>query len=148
MNEGGGRPILEMAHRYARRGLIFHATDLYLRLLRRTPHAQEGREARCRIIEIAVQHEAKGRRYLAASLYKQLLAIPAAMESPSEGEAGAEGRPAERKWFAFVDLREEIDMKQNFERLGRVQRRRMDILRTVNMLKELKGSGVIPYNKR
>jgi len=153
-NLSSARGILELAHRYAQSGKIYQAADMYQRLMRKYPKSPEGQEARRRILEIAKRHEADGRRRLALSLYEKVEAFPDAQESGGKERAPAFEeetiRVVVRKTtkevvggvmaeIPFVDLREDVDMEQNFERLGRVQTSRVDIPRTVSSLKELKG---------
>jgi len=153
-NLSSARRILELAHRYAQSGKIYQAADMYQKLMRKYPKTPEGQEARRRILEIAQRHEADGRRHLALSLYEKVEAFPDAQESGGKERAPALEeetiRVVVRKHtkevvgsamaeIPFVDLREGVDMEQNFERLGRVQTSRVDIPRTVSSLKELKG---------
>ena len=148
-----GRAILEMAHGYARSGLIYQATDLYLRVMRKCP-SQEGQEAKRRLLEIAQQHELSGRRHLALALYEKVAAFPDPQGSGGEKRASAldeetipmargkrqqEAVGGDMAEIPFVDLTEDVDMKQNFDRLGRVQRSQIEIPPAVNSLKKLKG---------
>lgn len=161
--------ILEMAHQYAQRGEIYRATDRYLKLMRAYPNTQEGQEAKEAILKIAERYGADGKRYHALSLYNKLAALAAERsvdggeekipEWDKEAIKAVVRRYTEEIWGAimgdgarktgvdrgamdeapFVDLREEVNVRCNFERLGRVQRRRVDIPRMVKALKELKG---------
>jgi len=160
--------ILEMAHQYAQRGEIYRATDRYLKLMRAYPNTQEGQEAREAILKIAERYGAEGKRYHALSLYNKLAAFAAEKSVVGEEKIpvwdketikAVVRRYTEEIWGAimgegarktgvdrgamdevpFVDLRGEVHVKHNFERLGRVQRSRVDITRAVNALRELKG---------
>ena len=153
-NLSSARHVLELAHRYAQSGKIYQATDMYQRLMQKHPETPEGQEARRRILEIAERHEAGGRRHLALSLYEKVAAFPDAQKSRGKDRVSAlekgtirlaVGKHPEKvaggvmAEIPFIDLTEDVNMKQNFERLGRVQRSRMDIPRTVKSLKKLKG---------
>lgn len=161
------RCVLELAHHYARRREIYRATDLYLKLIREQPGTQEAQEAREAILRIAQRYEAEGKTYSARSLYDKLAALPreapvdttekmamhekeairAVVKSYIEELLGVAMEERARNTHVdrgamdevpFVDLRDEVNVKSNFERLGRVERSHMDIPRTVNALKQLK----------
>src|SRR3972149_7501982 len=153
-NLSSARRILELAHRYAQSGKIYQAADMYQKLMRKYPKTPEGQEARRRILEIAQRHEADGRRHLALSLYEKVEAFPDAQESGGKERAPALEeetiRVVVRKHtkevvgsgmaeIPFVDLREGVDMEQNFERLGRVPTSRGGIPRAGRSLKGLTG---------
>lgn len=163
------RFLLGRAQHFAQRNEIYRATDLYLKLMREQARTQEAREAREAVLRIAKNYEAEGKRYHALSLYNKLEALPAEEPVDVEERVPVWIKEAirtvvnsyaEEVWRAvlgeratriaenqgatdevpFVDLREEVNMKSNFERLGRVHRGRMDVARIVSSLKKLKGA--------
>jgi hypothetical protein len=158
---------VELAHHYAQRREIYRASDLYLKLIREQPGTQEAQEAREAIFRIAQRYEAEGKTYSARSLHDKLAALPreapvdttekmatheqeairAVVKSYIEEFLGVAMEERARNAHAdrgamdevpFVDLTDEVNVKCNFERLGRVERSHMDISRTVNALKQLK----------
>jgi len=164
--------VLKMAQRCMERGQIYQAADMYLRIMRKHPRTPEAQEARRRIVEIAQQHEANGRRYVALSLYEKIAAFPDVEEFLSEkkelppeiiskagksfGEkmlsAGMPGKKKARRSYKrktpgtnretmeevpFVDLTESVNIKQNFVRLGQLERRVADHSETVAALRKL-----------
>ncbi|MFQ5853534.1 MAG: hypothetical protein ACE5JU_23495 [Candidatus Binatia bacterium] len=152
--------ILKLANRCSQRGEIYQATDLYQRLMEKYPRTPEGHEARRGLLKIAKQHEATGRTRLALFLYSKLDAIPGTPESSDEQASvsteeeirqdvtekvsSADPMPE----MPYVDLTEELDFRQNFERLGRVQSRHVDLVQEVNSLKELRGEVTSSANRR
>ncbi len=171
---GATRAVLKMAQRCMERGDIYQAADMYQRIMRKHPRTPEAQEARGKVMEIAQQHEANGRRHTALSLYEKAAAFPDVWEFLNEkkklapeimeiirkagkslGEkmlsAGMTGRkrggaikresPARNREtieeIPFVDLTETVNIKQNFVRLGRVQRRVADHSGTVATLRKL-----------
>lgn len=147
MSDPLSRAILALGHRYRQAGLFYHATDLYLRVLQRSPHTPEGREASHGLLEIARRHEVSGRRYHALSLYAKL-----ALLSPPDGAGWAprdprwevvQDRPSTRTRepvhaIPFVDLTEQRTMTRNFERLGQGHRKQVDIEPTITALTALR----------
>jgi hypothetical protein len=159
---GPKRAILEIAHRCLKRGEIYLATDMYQRIMQRQPRTPEGQEARGKIIEIAQHHEANGRKYMALSLYEKIAAFPDVQKFAPDNEIIGGGAKRSRenvlsadkarsnhkgerpgikqeamKEIPFVDLTETVSIKQNFARLGQVQRRVADHSGTVATLKKL-----------
>ncbi len=163
---GTTRAILEIAHRCLERREIYLATDMYQRIMQKYPRTPEGQEARGKIMEIAQHHEANGRKYIALSLYEKVAAFPDAQEFALDEEiiggvakrAGENVLSAEKERrspkgeshgknqeimeeIPFIDLTERVDIKQNFERLGQVQRSVADISGTVSNLIKLMHEG-------
>lgn len=163
------RILLGRGHYYAQRGETYRATDLYLKVIREQPAAQEAQEAREAIRRIAQKYEAEGKKYSALSLYDKLAALPRESSEDTRENIAVQEKDTiraivrsyiiEEVWgrvmedrarearadrgvmdeVPFVDLREEVNVEHNFERLGHVQRSQMDIPRTVNALRKLKG---------
>lgn len=66
------RALLELAHRHARSGKTYLATERYLKLMREHPGTLEGGEARQALLDIAQRYEAEGKRYHALSVYDKV----------------------------------------------------------------------------
>jgi hypothetical protein len=145
--------LLELASRYEQNGRVHQAAELYFDLLRLYPATREALVAVEKVVGMAQRFEAGGKPRLALSLYRKLAASVSPTEkysgaSPedagmgegalppgSHGTAGAFGRARE---IPFVDLTRPADVKQNFERLGWVQRSDAVIHRAVSELRKLK----------
>jgi hypothetical protein len=149
--------ILELAHRYAQRGEVHQAVELYFRLLQQYPATREATEAGRSVLEIAQRLEAGGKRRGALSLYLKL----AACSSPGTGDRPLGSSPEESRdggikegglrleshgkghplgpmgEIPFVDLTRPAKMKRNFERLGSVKRTSAEISRAVARLRKL-----------
>jgi len=138
------------------------ATDMYLRIMQRHPRTAESRESRGKMVEIAQQHEASGRKYVALSLYEKIAAFPDVQEFAPDKEIIGRGVKSSREYvlsaekarsihkrerrgrkqetmeeIPFVDLTETVNIKQNFVRLGQLQRRVADHSGTVATLRKL-----------
>lgn len=154
-NRETARAILELAHGCFQRGEIYQATDIYQHLLKRHPDTIEAQQGVQRIFEIAQHHEGSGRRHIALSLYEKVAAFRVAQEIADDARKSVEqvsdegvriqqrrrkrdgGDNETTAEIPFVDLTQAIDLKQNFCRLGEIEKKQApDIASMVNSLKQ------------
>lgn len=146
--------LLELASRYEQNGRVHQAAELYFNLLRQFPATHEAQLAAEKVLRMAQRWEAGGKPRLALSLYTKLAAFfgsrakhsGASPEDAEKGEGSVRlgsqdaarvfGREGE---IPFVDFTCPVKVKQNFERLGWVQRSDAEeVPRVVSRLRKLK----------
>lgn len=144
--------LLELASRCEQNGQVRRAAELYFNLLRQYPATDEAEVAAEKVLGMAHRLEAGGKPRFALSLYMKLAATfppadkhsgappadaqmgEAALPQGSHSTARASGREGE---VPFVDLARPGRVKQNFERLGWVQRSDAEVLQAVSRLRKL-----------
>ena len=65
--------LLKMADGYLAQGALWHAMEMYLKIVKQHDETPEARLACERLLWIAERHETNGKGHLARSIYEQLL---------------------------------------------------------------------------
>jgi hypothetical protein len=133
--------LLELASRCEQNGRVHQAAELYFNLLRQYPATDEAKVAAEKVLGMAHRLEAGGKPRFALSLYMKLAATfpPTDKHSgapPADAQMGEAALPQEGE-VPFVDLARPGRVKQNFERLGWVQRSDAEVLQAVSRLRKL-----------
>jgi hypothetical protein len=65
--------LLQMADGYLAQGALWHAMEIYLKIVKQHDETPEARLACERLLWIAERHEKNGKGHLARSIYERLL---------------------------------------------------------------------------